>query len=458
LDWRSLANALYSNYEWKGFAEACRKKLASQSVCVACSGGADSLLLLLLVFEWRRQCDGLSSLSAIHFNHCLRGEASDEDEAFVRRVCEALRVEVLFGRWDGAPSKDVTEDQARSARLAFFAKAVGDRAIIVTGHQRDDIAETMLMRLSRGAGTEGLAAPRRESTAVGGLRFVRPLLDSSKAEIVSALREVGATWREDASNRGDGFYRNRLRNSVIADWEAAADRLIGPGVALSRALLEEDARALRWYLEVEWENLRDKDGLSFEGLRRLPRAMQRRALAKLVGSEQLAATRPALETALRGIAENASFSVALSSERILGGDPDEGCVALRAVRDSGDCRAWLPVGATLYLPDGACVKARLQEVDEALRKRVGSGDVNHEFEVFLAWGKQRGNGLRARTRRPGDAYRPFGKSRPTKLKDLLSDRKIPQSERDLPEGGAFDLHHRSVIHVLARSSASSAAP
>jgi tRNA(Ile)-lysidine synthase len=238
---------------------------------VAFSGGADSLALLLLVWaHWPRR---RARLVALHFNHRLRGRESGADERFCARVCAVLGVRFVRGNWrrarDGAG-----EAEARDARLDFFRRHA---RVVWLGHQQDDVAETMLMRLARGSGAAGLAAPRPVQTLPGGRVHLRPLLGLKKVEICAALREAGIAWREDGSNATAKFFRNRVRHQVVAAWSAAAERDALAGAALSRELLEEDDEALEaWVTQIVPQAA---DGaLNLRRLAGKPRAVWRRAL------------------------------------------------------------------------------------------------------------------------------------------------------------------------------------
>ena len=180
---------------------------------VAFSGGTDSLGLLLLL--WGHWPERRRQLVALHFNHRLRGRAADADERFCRRVCAALGVRMRVGHWRRR-RRGASEEEARVARFDFFDRAMHrDRAqALWLGHHQNDIAETMLMRLARGSGTAGLAAPRPVQS-VGGRVRLRPLLTLQKAAITAALREADGVWREDRSNAGGGFFRNRIRHRVL---------------------------------------------------------------------------------------------------------------------------------------------------------------------------------------------------------------------------------------------------
>lgn len=235
------------------------------------SGGADSLALLLLL--WAHWPERRARLRALHFDHRLRGAESRSDAVFCRQVCAALKIACKRASWREA-SPDASEAEAREARLAFFA---GEARVVWLGHQQDDIAESMLMRLARGSGAGGLAAPRPVQVLAGGRVHLRPLLGVKKAEIVAALRQAGVAWREDASNAQGAYFRNRIRRDVIPAWIEAAQRDGLAGAARSRALLEEDDAALE--TQARELNAIDRAGrLQLAKVAGEPRAIWRRVL------------------------------------------------------------------------------------------------------------------------------------------------------------------------------------
>jgi tRNA(Ile)-lysidine synthase len=244
---------------------------------VAFSGGADSLALLLLL--WAHWPGRRKKLVALHFNHRLRGRESDGDEAFCRQVCTGLGIRFYSSRWRTA-RKAASEADARAARFHFFEgklRVLRSR-VLWLGHQQDDIAETMFMRLARGSGTAGLAAPRPVQAMQDGRLHLRPLLTLRKARITAGLRAAGSVWREDATNGGDDFFRNRIRRAVVPSWcRAAAGRDAVVGAALARELLEEDDSALEVWLH-ELCPLRADGALDLRRLAGKPRAIVRRAL------------------------------------------------------------------------------------------------------------------------------------------------------------------------------------
>lgn len=247
---------------------------------VGFSGGADSLALLLLL--WSHWPERRRRLRVLHFNHRLRGAESRADVQFCRRVARALGVPLSLGAWaDARPG--ASEAEAREARLAFFA---GHARVLWLGHQQDDIAETMLMRLARGSGTGGLAAPRPVQAFGNGRVHLRPLLPLKKAEIVAALRQAGAVWREDSSNARAEYFRNRVRQEVLPRWVRAAQRDALAGAARSRLLLEEDDGALEAWLD-ELDPIDARGRMRLARLRGRPRAVWRRALHRWLGRNRL---------------------------------------------------------------------------------------------------------------------------------------------------------------------------
>lgn len=243
---------------------------------IAFSGGSDSLALLLLV--WAHWPERRAALVALHFNHRLRGAAARADARFCAKVCRALGVELRTGRWERPPS-GAGEAQARAARMAFFAAELRRLrgTALWLGQQQDDVAETLLMRLARGSGTAGLAAPRPVQPFPDGRVHLRPLLGLSRARLVAALRQVGAEWREDATNAAPTFFRNRLRSSVLPAWIAAAGRDAVAGAALARERLEEDDAALEAWLD-DLDVLTPGRALRLDRLAGRPVALWRRAL------------------------------------------------------------------------------------------------------------------------------------------------------------------------------------
>jgi tRNA(Ile)-lysidine synthase len=198
--------------------------LASLSACpllrpggrigVAVSGGADSVALLFLLLELRERL-GLV-LSVVHFNHQLRGKASDTDETFVAKLAARHDLQFFAAREDissKAKRENANlEDAARRARYAFCERLVSEGLLdrIAVAHTADDQAETVLAHMLRGTGLAGLGGIHPESGSV-----FRPLLRIRRADLRAYLRSRRQPWREDATNRDTKRTRARIRQKLL---------------------------------------------------------------------------------------------------------------------------------------------------------------------------------------------------------------------------------------------------
>ena len=202
-------------------------------VC-AVSGGADSVALLFALFLLREKLD--FSLAAVHFNHGLRGAESDQDEAFVRMLCDRYDIPLTVGRGSVTAGKKGLEAAARDARYAFFDTLPGK---IATAHTADDNAETVLMHMIRGTGLKGLGAiaPRRG-------RIIRPMLTVTRQEVLAFLEEFNLSYRTDSSNETDDFLRNRIRHHVMPLLERENPRIC-ENLSAMALRLRQDEQALQ---------------------------------------------------------------------------------------------------------------------------------------------------------------------------------------------------------------------
>lgn len=175
------------------------------TVICALSGGADSVAMTF-AFYLIKESLGIH-LEAAHFNHHLRGEESDGDEAFVRAFCDRYDIPLHVGSACVTPGKKGLEAAARDARYGFLRSLNGK---IATAHTADDNAETVLMHLIRGTGLKGLGG----ITPVSG-NVIRPMLTITRQEVEEFLQEWCLSHIEDSSNESDAFLRNRIRHHVM---------------------------------------------------------------------------------------------------------------------------------------------------------------------------------------------------------------------------------------------------
>jgi len=197
-----------------------------QTVVLGLSGGPDSVCLLcelLALGAARRKTNGAGNpVICAHVNHGLRGGESDGDEAFVKALCEKLGTGLEILRVDAAAlakGKGITiEEAGREARYAFFDEVCethGGDAVIAVAHNRDDQGETVLMRILRGTGTDGLAGMVKRRKSEAGFEILRPLLEVPREEIEKRLAWYGVSARTDESNNDTGYLRNKLRREVF---------------------------------------------------------------------------------------------------------------------------------------------------------------------------------------------------------------------------------------------------
>lgn len=180
------------------------------SIALAVSGGSDSLALMRLVAAW---CEGRPGpqVLVLTVDHGLRADSRAEAEIVAHHAGAAgLRHEILT--WTGEKPRSDIQAAARAARYRLMAARCHALGIghLVTAHHLDDQAETLLLRLARGSGVDGLAAMAARSSREG-LILHRPLLDVPKARLVATLNAAGIAWTEDPSNADPGYARSRLR-------------------------------------------------------------------------------------------------------------------------------------------------------------------------------------------------------------------------------------------------------
>lgn len=215
----------------------------------AVSGGPDSVALFRSILALGGEPN---RIAIAHFNHRLRGDESDGDEAFVRALATDYDVAVFVERAEST-ERSSSEDRLRTLRYDFLKNASHEfgARYLLTGHTADDQAETILFRILRGTGLAGLAGipeSRRLSEAV---TLVRPLLNVRRAEVLEYLALIGQRFRIDSSNSENRYTRNRLRNEVVPLLQEVGSgdivtSLIELGQQASELLapLQNEARAL----------------------------------------------------------------------------------------------------------------------------------------------------------------------------------------------------------------------
>ncbi len=184
--------------------------LSSHKIFVGCSGGVDSVVLLIALKSF------CPDLEVLHVNYSLRGLESDSDEQFVRELCSTLGITFHVKKVDTSAILNASggnlQEVARNIRYAFFQEQLSKDAesIVALGQHADDQVETFFQHLARKSGVLGMSCMLENHA-----RFVRPLLVFSKKEILAFAKEHSILWREDQSNHANKYTRNRIRNILL---------------------------------------------------------------------------------------------------------------------------------------------------------------------------------------------------------------------------------------------------
>ena len=408
------------------------RSAAASPWCVACSGGCDSVAATLLLFA--RCPQRRKDLRILHFNHGVRGSESDDDEAFVASLSSQLGVPLETGRRNGAQYGVVSERELREFRFAFLLSAmerVGGLALFL-GHHRDDLLETMLMRVARGSGSAGLCAPRPVHRFKDGTVRLRPLLHASRKDLERAMRAAGVPWREDSSNRSRQYIRNRLRADVIPRWIDAAGEDVGAGALLTRDLLEEVDVALENWVDQVYPESTENRFLDLSLLRDLPVAVVRRTLHRFLNVQlpQTDFSRGSFSNLLKRMRAGEEGRISAGTEKFLEIREGRLAVVTQTTPNPHWQETMLPVGATLFLPTGGQLRAERFELTKVRRRSILNGEVNPNVEAYIRCDADSFTILRVRPREPGDRYRPVGLSGRIKLQDYFVNSGIPRLERN----------------------------
>ena len=397
-------------------------------ISIGFSGGPDSLFLLIWL---KANFPGLAKdAEVLHFNHRTRPRENESEAREAKQM--AGRLGYRFQTAQAEESAGSSEDQLRRARFEFFRQEMerSGSEILLLGHQADDVAETMLARLARGSGPEGLAAPRPISLHGGDWKHsrVRPLLHFSGDAIRSFLQEEGLSAAEDSSNRSDAYLRNRIRSQVIPAWKEASDRDLLGGIERSRRqfaevaqFLEESARRL---VPDGWGS----DRIEAKALRGQCAAPVRFAIQRWLYTHGGELVPEAVDAVVRAClhGENGRWSVGagkwitLDSEGLLWESESE--------LIEWDPLEWL-AGKTLCLPDGSRLQRRTLASDRELYERIRSGAVDPCRHVYLQGPMDPDAPLIVRLWQAGDRFRPLGSPGSRKLQDWFTDRKISSERR-----------------------------
>lgn len=417
---------------------------AGNRVGVAVSGGADSVALLHLLDDVREEL-GLR-LVVLHCNHQLRGAEADADERFVEELASRLELEFFVTRKDvralAAKEHRNLEETARRWRLSIFGSLVEAGRVdrVALGHTADDQAETVLLRVLRGAGTRGLAGIYPVWQGI----LVRPLLEVRRAELRQFLIRRGQAWREDTTNLDLRIARNRIRQELLPQLETYS-----PGIVTRLRELAERSRAEETFWRVLEDSLLSQLAIRQGSSVRIPAAALTAPPLALARALPPAAQLALARRLVRRIVEEVKGDL----RQLTGKHIDE---VLRFVaRPSSGHRLFLPGGIVLtrsfdqlaFQPKGAaersgsiayCYPVQLpghvavREIGQQFCFNLVDREVlgrRYNSEPPALDRNRIGDELVVRNWHPGDAYQPQGSRRSKKVKELFQARKIPAAER-----------------------------
>lgn len=386
-------------------------------IVVACSGGPDSTALLLGLAELR--ADGYV-ITCAHVNHHLRGGESDGDEDFVRALSASLKLAFHVG--DGTLAGEIVRRsgvegaarEVRAARLEAIRDAVAAR-LIATAHQKNDQAETVIMRMLSGSGLAGMRGIHRyRSDGV-----IRPLLDVTRSDIESFLASRGIEARLDRMNDDPRFLRNRVRAvlrslepAIVDDIVSIAEQAQELWPAVERALDEAErgcviagegeTRFLNWP-EDPW----------------LRQALLHRHIRRLEPASRDVSSRD-LQRLAAGLQSIRRVSVTRVLELVRRGQE---LVLRRRLEATPAFELEIAPDGTVFIPE---IKATIS-MRETANRDLATGNSSSQLVQLPSGAPPR---FIVRNRRPGDRFQPLGMARDKKLKDFLIDRKIDAQVRD----------------------------
>lgn len=360
-------------------------------VC-AVSGGSDSVALLFALYLLRENL-GIT-LEAAHFNHRLRGEESDGDEAFVKEFCSRYDIPLHLGSGEIVPGKKGLEAAAREARYAFLRSLPGK---IATAHTADDNAETVLLHLVRGTGLKGLGGIAPESGKV-----IRPMLTVTRREVEAFLAEYALPHREDSTNSTDLFLRNRIRRNVM------------PLLLQENPSLAETMSGMALGLRLDEEYLSRSAGVTLpavSALREMHPALRARALERFLKEN--------------GVPEPEKRHIALLEQLVFSDKPSARADFPGDVTIARRYDALEPLGEAQPLPERV-LEDSLELPELGLRvTRVPAEATENTPDTFTVVPMGQ---IVVRSRLPGDKIQLSGGTK--SLKKLFIDRKIPAFQRN----------------------------
>jgi tRNA(Ile)-lysidine synthase len=420
--------------------EEHRMLLPGHRVTVACSGGADSTALLTVLLNLAKKFGWLVSVA--HFNHQLRADESDEDERFVSQLAAQNNLPFFCDRANvrriSLRSHANLEATARRLRYEFLRSLIahGKTDRVAVGHTADDQAETVLLRLIRGAGVRGIASVR----PVLRPGIIRPLLATRGHQLRRWLKERSIEWREDGSNQDTRLRRNLVRRSILPALSKINLRVV-ENLAQTARLCQLDDSFWNGYVAVLAKKYAGTDEgevrIELTALRRLPLAASHRlvqwALESASARGDASPSYEQIKSILQWAASPARRPLSLPKNVAARKDSRHLIIAATKTINSDP----VPNGSGFLYQIDVPGSVNDRQVGfncqfEYVELAGGPGAYNNSGCVFLNHSLLKFP-LTLRNWKPGDAYCPNGRHKPRKLKELFQRHQVPRTlRRDWP--------------------------
>src|SRR3990170_3008331 len=403
---------------------------AGDTALVAVSGGPDSVCLLSVLHSFAKDLD--LSLHVAHLDHRFRGAESADEALFVEKTAKKMGVPATIEQFDVpafcAERGLSAQAGARAVRYGFLnrvAEKVGASRIAI-GHTASDQAETLIMRLVRGAGASGLSAipPVREN-------IIRPLIEVTREEVLEYLHAQGIEFVTDPSNSKPVYTRNRVRQDIMPVLRAFNPRIVET-LASEATILRDENEAIEAYLAAVSPGvvLREKDGvrLKRDEFNALLPALKRRILRTAVSEVDaglIELSYDQVEDAIRFLT-SAQTGSAMNLPSGLIVEREYDAFFLRPAAGRPEFRPDLSIPGVTVIQE-----VSLEAEAWLFDGRAGAGDENYLWQAEFDYDKI-SLPLEIRTRRPGDRFCPSGMGgKSKKLQDYFVDQKVPRRKRDI---------------------------
>jgi len=399
---------------------------------VGFSGGYDSTCLLNILYQLSKKYE--FSLAAAHLNHNWRGKESDQEEINAKNFCNSREIEFFSKKL--AKTTPKTEEEARNKRYEFFeevAQKIGTNTII-TGHTQSDQTETLLYRIIKGTGLNGLKGipEMREHNCTlreGKLYIYRPLLEIKREETIKYCEINNLNPNNDSSNHKQDFARNKIRINLLPELKTYNSCVEGALLRLSEVAFDAEELIKEHLEEIKSRIYITERVISSPEYEKLSLAAKKRVLCDLYTSSKIEFDYKKIMEAINFIGESTLLTsgntLSISSNKWLFSSKSE-IKVINNIKSNKilDNIEFNIEGETIFPSLNKCLKS---ECNSNKKAKKFPKETDNELLADLSKAKRP---LFLRTRRDGDIIQPFGMQEKTKLKKYLINKGVPEHKRD----------------------------